>query len=71
MKICICCNYDILQLKILYILILLIIMFPGSYSYSPGVGNHNTNVVLNPITMTPMVSGSSFTVNPLGVAGKF
>lgn len=44
-------------------------MFPGSYSYNPGVGKALINVVLDPITMTPMISGSSFTVNPLGVAG--
>lgn len=44
-------------------------MFPGSYSYNPGVGNTFTKLVLNPITMTPMVGASSFTVNPLGVAG--
>jgi hypothetical protein len=45
-------------------------MFPGSYSFNPGVGKSIFNVVLDPITMTPMISGSSFTVNPLGVAGK-
>lgn len=42
-------------------------MFPNSYSFNPGVGNSNINIVLDPITMTPMISGSSFTVNPLGV----
>lgn len=46
-------------------------MFPGSYSYNPGVGNHPIITVLDPITMTPMISGSSFTVNPLGVASNF
>lgn len=45
-------------------------MFPGSYSYNPGVGKSVIKVVLDPITMTPMISGSSFTVNPLGVTGK-
>ena len=45
-------------------------MFPGSYSYNPGVGKSKFNIVLDPITMTPMISGSSFTVNPLGVAGN-
>lgn len=45
-------------------------MFPGSYSFNPGVGNDNIDSVLDPITMTPMVGASSFTVNPLGVTGK-
>ena len=45
-------------------------MFPNSYSFNPGVGKSINNVVLDPITMTPMISGSSFTVNPLGVPCK-
>jgi len=45
-------------------------MFPGSYSFNPGVGNFKNNIVLDPKTMTPMISGSSITVNPLGVAGN-
>lgn len=44
-------------------------MFPNSYSFNPGVGNFPLTPVLDPITMTPMIGGSSFTVNPLGVAG--
>lgn len=44
-------------------------MFPNSYSFTPGMGNNINlyNVVLDPITMTPMIGGSSFTVNPFGV----
>lgn len=45
-------------------------MFPNSYSFNPGVSKSINNVVLDPITMTPMISGSSFTVNPLGVPCK-
>lgn len=44
-------------------------MFPGTYQFTPGVGNSYSKLVLDPITMTPMVGSSSFTVNPLGVAG--
>lgn len=46
-------------------------MFPNSYSFNPGVGNNLPNPVLDPITMTPMIGGSSFTVNPFGVPGTF
>jgi hypothetical protein len=46
-------------------------MFPGSYSFNPGVGKSKINIVLDPKTMTPMISGSSITVNPLGVASKY
>jgi len=36
-------------------------MFPNSYSFNPGM-------VLDPVTMTPMLTGSgNITVNPLGV----
>lgn len=45
-------------------------MFPNSYSFNPGVGKHILNSVLDPITMTPMIGGGSFTVNPLGVPGN-
>jgi len=45
-------------------------MFPNSYSFNPGVGNLPNNLVLDPITMTPMIGGGSFTVNPLGVPGN-
>lgn len=45
-------------------------MLPGSYSFNPGVGNIHSYLVLNPITMTPMVGSSSFTVNPLGVTSN-
>ena len=40
-------------------------MFPNNYSFNPGV-------VLDPVTMTPMISngGGSITVNPLGVPGN-
>jgi len=38
-------------------------MFPNSYSFNPGV-------VLDPVTMTPMIGGNSFTVNPFGVPAK-
>lgn len=44
-------------------------MFPNTYSFNPGVGKSSLMLVLNPITMTPMIGGSSFTVNPLGVPG--
>ncbi len=46
-------------------------MFPNSYSFNPGVGKSSLILVLDPITMTPMIGGSSFTVNPLGVAGNY
>jgi hypothetical protein len=46
-------------------------MFPNSYSFNPGVGMHYRNSVLDPITMTPMIGGGSFTVNPLGVPGRY
>lgn len=42
-------------------------MFSNSYSFNPGVGTYKFNLVLDPNTMTPMISSSSFTVNPLGV----
>ena len=46
-------------------------MFPNSYSFNPGMGKTSANVVLDPITMTPMLSGSgNITVNPLGVPSK-
>lgn len=45
-------------------------MFPNSYTFNPGVGTYPSNVVLDPVTMTPMIGGSSFTVNPFGVPGK-
>ena len=45
-------------------------MFPNSYSFNPGVGNAHNYLVLDPVTMTPMIGGSSFTVNPFGVPGK-
>ena len=38
-------------------------MFPNNYSFNPGM-------VLDPNTMTPMISGNSFTVNPFGVPAK-
>lgn len=46
-------------------------MFPNSYTFNPGVGKTYSIVVLDPITMTPMIGGGSFTVNPLGVAGMY
>lgn len=45
-------------------------MFPNSYSFNPGVGKQRNYLVLDPVTMTPMIGGSSFTVNPFGVPGK-
>ena len=45
-------------------------MFPNNYSFNPGVGKNNHNSVLDPITMTPMIGGNSFTVNPFGMPGK-
>lgn len=51
-------------------IIFIIDMLPGSYSFNPGVGNIHSYLVLNPITMTPMVGSSSFTVNPLGVTSN-
>ena len=44
-------------------------MFPHSYTFNPGMGNlFYLYLVLDPVTMTPMLSGSgNFTVNPLGV----
>ena len=45
-------------------------MFPNSYSFNPGVGKAWDYIVLDPVTMTPMIGGSSFTVNPFGVPGK-
>lgn len=38
-------------------------MFPNNYSFNPGM-------VLDPNTMTPMISATSFTVNPFGVPVK-
>jgi hypothetical protein len=39
-------------------------MFPNNYSFNPGV-------VLDPVTMTPMISnGGAITVNPIGVPSK-
>ena len=45
-------------------------MFPNSYSFNPGVGKYSPYLVLDPVTMTPMIGGSSFTVNPFGVPGN-
>ena len=45
-------------------------MFPNSYSFNPGVGKVSNYLVLDPVTMTPMIGGNSFTVNPFGVPGK-
>ena len=45
-------------------------MFPNSYSFNPGVGKPCDYLVLDPVTMTPMIGGTSFTVNPFGVPGN-
>jgi hypothetical protein len=46
-------------------------MFPNSYSFNPGMGNLFTKLVLDPVTMTPMLTGGgNITVNPLGVPGN-
>ena len=45
-------------------------MFPNNYSFNPGVGTFHNYIVLDPVTMTPMIGGSSFTVNPFGVQGN-
>jgi hypothetical protein len=43
-------------------------MFPNSYSFNPGMGKMIINSVLDPVTMTPMLTGGgNITVNPLGV----
>lgn len=47
-------------------------MFPSSYSFNPGMGKKFINAVLDPVTMTPMLTGGgNITVNPLGVPGNF
>lgn len=45
-------------------------MFPNNYTFNPGVGTIAYYSVLDPITMTPMIGGNSFTVNPFGIPGK-
>lgn len=45
-------------------------MFPNSYTFNPGVGTLINYLVLDPVTMTPMIGGSSIKVNPFGVPGK-
>lgn len=46
-------------------------MFPSSYSFNPGMGKKFIKVVLDPVTMTPMLTGGgNITVNPLGVPGN-
>lgn len=46
-------------------------MFPNSYTFNPGVGKSFINAVLDPLTMTPMITNSgNITVNPLGVPSK-
>jgi hypothetical protein len=43
-------------------------MFPNSYSFNPGMGKSFNYLVLDPVTMTPMLTGGgNITVNPLGV----
>lgn len=47
-------------------------MFPNNYTFNPGMGNASSYVVLDPVTMTPMLSnGGNITVNPLGVPSIF
>ncbi len=47
-------------------------MFPSSYSFNPGMGNLSSYLVLDPLTMTPMLTGGgNITVNPLGVPSKY
>ena len=46
-------------------------MFPNNYSFNPGVGKLVVYLVLDPITMTPMIGGNSFTVNPFGMPGTY
>jgi hypothetical protein len=47
-------------------------MFPNSYSFNPGMGKKFNNLVLDPVTMTPMLTGGgNITVNPLGVPSNF
>lgn len=46
-------------------------MFPINYTYNPGVGRFVLIVVLDPVTMAPMIThGGNITVNPLGVPSK-
>ena len=44
-------------------------MFPNHYSFNPGVGNLFPNIVLDPVTMTPMIGGISFIVNLFWLQG--
>lgn len=56
-----------LRLSIYYYL--LVIMMANNLGFKPAMSTSLTNLVLDPVTMTPMMSGGSITVNPLGMAG--
>jgi hypothetical protein len=42
----------------------------SGFGFHPGVSKILVNVVIDPVTMNPVVRGGSITVNPMGMPGN-
>ena len=42
----------------------------SNFGFSPGVSKIQVSIVIDPVTMNPIVRGGSITVNPMGMPGN-